>query len=100
MQIHRFVALLASAMLHETRTTTFNLHSASRLLLDVFNMSTSLANNLSAKVEPRNRVEVDGNFLFWPFALGDYLVFHITANHEDNLPDQIHLFRQHQAPFV
>jgi len=47
MQVHGLIRLLAGAVLHETAATTFDLYSASGLLLDMFDVSTTLANDLS-----------------------------------------------------
>jgi hypothetical protein len=69
MQIHIFITLATSTMLHESGTTAFDLDTASGLLLDVLDISTTMTNNLSTKVETRNRLKVDWNLLFWPFTL-------------------------------
>lgn len=69
MQEHRFIAFPASAGLHETRTTAFNLNLAASLLLDVLHVGTALADDLSAEVEARDRFEIDGDPLLGPFTL-------------------------------
>jgi hypothetical protein len=68
-QIHRFVAFGSSVVLHETRSTTLDLNTASSFLLDVFDIRTALTNNLSTEVEADNRLEVHGNLLLGPLAL-------------------------------
>lgn len=69
MQIHLFIALAASPMLHETRSTALNLDTTPSFLLDVLNISTSVANNLSAKVKTWDWFEINWNLLLRPFAL-------------------------------
>lgn len=69
MQIHVFIAFLTSTMLHKSRTTSFNLNAASRLLLNMLDVGTSVTDNLSSKVESRNRFEIDWDLFLGPFAL-------------------------------
>lgn len=69
MQIHRFIAFGSSVVLHEARSTTLDLDTASSLLLDVFDIRTTLAYNLSTEVEANDRLEVHGDLLFGPLAL-------------------------------
>lgn len=69
MEVHRLVALLASVMLDKAGATTLDLDAATSLLLDVFNIGTTVADNLGAEVETRNGLEVDGDLLFGPFTL-------------------------------
>lgn len=69
MQIHVVLALTTGAMLHETRATSFDLDTALSFLLDVFDVSTSMANNLSTKIKTWNRNKINWDFLFRPFFL-------------------------------
>lgn len=46
MKIHRLVGFLPSAVFHETASTTFDLDATASLLLNVFDVSTTLANHL------------------------------------------------------
>jgi hypothetical protein len=68
-QIHIFVALPASSMLHESRTTALDLHAAARFLLDVLNIGAPVTYNLSSQVKAWDRFKTDRNLLLWPFAL-------------------------------
>jgi hypothetical protein len=70
-QIHGFVAFSSSVVLHETRTTTLDLDTASSFLLNMFDVGTALTNNLSTEVETDDRLEVHGNLLLGPLALGN-----------------------------
>lgn len=69
MQIHCLVTFLTSAVIHEARSTTFDLYSTPGFLLDMLNVSTPMTNNLRSQIESRYRFQVDRNPLFWPFAL-------------------------------
>lgn len=60
---------MSSIVFHEARATAFYLHTASGFLLNVLDIRTALAYNLSAQVEARNRLKVYGYLLFRPFAL-------------------------------
>lgn len=75
MQIHRLVAFPAGVMFNKTRSTTFYLDLAVGSLLDMLHISTALADYLGAKVESRERFEVDGNSFFRPFSLQDISIF-------------------------
>lgn len=68
-QIHVLLSLTACCVLDVARSSTFNLHTASCLLLNVFHIRASMADDLCAKVETRDRLKVDGNLLLGPFAL-------------------------------
>jgi hypothetical protein len=69
MQVHGLIALLARAMFSKTRTTAFNLNFAASFLLDMLNVSTTLSHNLSAKIKAWNRLQVNRDVFFRPFAL-------------------------------
>ena len=69
MEIHLLIALSTSAMLYESRVTAFYLYTASGLLLDVLNVSASVAHYLRSQVESGKGFEVDRDTLFRPFAL-------------------------------
>lgn len=51
MEVHVFIALGSSPMLHETRSTTLDLHTTSSFLLDILDISAAVTNNLGAKIE-------------------------------------------------
>jgi uncharacterized protein with von Willebrand factor type A (vWA) domain len=72
-QIHGFIAFSSSVVLHETRSTTLDLDTASSFLLNVFDVGTTLTDNLSTEVESNDRFKVHGNLLFGPLALGKRL---------------------------
>ena len=72
-QIHRLVAFSSSVVLHETGSTTLDLDTASSFLLNVFDVGTTLTDNLSTEVESNDRFKVHGNLLFGPLALGKRL---------------------------
>lgn len=56
-------------MFNEARSATFNLDLAASLLLDMLNISTTLPDYLSTKVESGDWFEVDRKPFFGPFAL-------------------------------
>lgn len=68
MQVHLIITL-AAVGLEETRPTTFDLDATARLLLNMLDVGAPLTDDLSSKVETWDRLEVDWNPLFWPFAL-------------------------------
>lgn len=74
MKIHVLITFAASAMFHKSRATTFDLHSASSFLLDMFDIGTPMTNNLSTEIEPWDRLEIDRDPLLWPFPLHMKLV--------------------------
>lgn len=69
MQIHGLITLVSGIVLHETRPTAFDLNTASSFLLDVFDIGTTLADDLGTEIEARNRLEIHRDLLLWPFAL-------------------------------
>ena len=69
MQIHWLVAFSSGAMFNEARSATFNLDLAASFLLDMLNISTTLPDYLSTKVESGDWFEVDRKPFFGPFAL-------------------------------
>lgn len=69
MQIHWLIAFPSGAMFNEARSATFNLDLAASFLLDMLNISTTLPDYLSTKVESRDWFEVDRKPFFGPFAL-------------------------------
>jgi len=77
MQVHGLVAFPACGGLHKARATAFDLHTASSFLLDVFDISAPMANNLSSQVESWDRFKVDGNPLFRPFAPSKLITFEL-----------------------
>lgn len=69
MQIHGLITLVSGIVLHETRSTAFDLDTASSLLLNVFDIGAALAYDLGTKVKTRNWLEIHRDLLLWPFAL-------------------------------
>lgn len=74
MQVHRFIAFMPGVVLHEARSTAFDLDTASSFLLDVFDIRTTLTYDLSTQVKAGNRLEVYSDLLLRPFALVRMLV--------------------------
>lgn len=93
MQIHVLVALSASALFHESRATALDLDTTSSLLLDVLDVRTAMANNLSAEVEARNGFEIDRDLLFRPFTLFSFQHEQLALHVEYVLLCQTHLAR-------
>ena len=75
MQIHLLITLAAGVVLHEATSTTLDLHSTSRLLLDVLHVAASVANHLGAKIEAGNGFEIDWYALLWPFPAAKCIAF-------------------------
>lgn len=69
MQVHRFIAFLASIVFDKARASTLDLDLAVGFLLDVLDIYSLVTNHLSTKVETGNEFEVDWNFFFRPFPL-------------------------------
>lgn len=69
MEIHRFVTLSVCAMLHEAGVAAFDLNTTAGFLLDMLDVSTTVTYYLCPKIEARDRLEINRNALFWPFAL-------------------------------
>jgi hypothetical protein len=69
MQIHILITFLISAMLEESRATALDLDTASRFLLNVFDICTSVPNNLSTKIKALNWFKINGDLLLRPFTL-------------------------------
>lgn len=70
MKVHGLIAFSTGADLSESRATTLDLDLATRLLLDMLDISAALTNNLCTKVKSWDGLEVDRNAFFGPFALG------------------------------
>ena len=68
MQEHVVLALATGFVLHEPAPATFDLHPASRLRLNVLDITSPLTNHLRAKIKAINGLQIDGNALFGPFA--------------------------------
>ena len=69
MQVHGLVTLSAGRRLNKSRATTFDLHAASGLLLDVFDVCATMADDLCPEVEAWDWLKVDGDLLVRPFSL-------------------------------
>ena len=66
MQIHLLIAFPSSVMFHEATTSSFDLHSTPRLLLDMLHIAATGTYDLRTKVEARDRFEVDRDALLRP----------------------------------
>jgi hypothetical protein len=75
MEIHLLVALHLGVVLLETASSSLDLNSAARLLLDVFYVGPTSSDNLSAQVKSRNGLEVDRDALFGPLAASQVVAF-------------------------
>ena len=72
MKIHILIALSTSTVLHESRAAALYLDTASSFLLDMFDIRTTVSDNLSTEVEAREGLKIDRDLLFRPFALYSY----------------------------
>lgn len=68
-QVHGLLSFTAGRILDISRALTLDLDSAASLLLDMLHVRATMAYNLGAEVEARNRLEGDGDLLLGPFAL-------------------------------
>ena len=68
-EIHGLVALLPRLRLDESGTAAFDLHLTACLLLNILNIVSSTADNLSSQIETTDGFKVDGYLLLGPFAL-------------------------------
>jgi hypothetical protein len=69
MKKHWLVILLTGSRILKLGATALDLHSASSYILDVFDIGTAGAHNLSSEVKAWNGFQVYWNFLFRPFSL-------------------------------
>lgn len=69
MQEHGLVTFLPSARFDESRATALYLNTAAGLLLDMFDIRTTLAHNLGTQIESRNGLQVNWDALVGPFPL-------------------------------
>ena len=79
MEVHCFIALLVRAVFCEARTTTFDLHSAARFLLNVFHISSSMTYYLRSKIEARDRFKVDWNLFLGPLSSAILITFKLLG---------------------
>lgn len=100
MEIHGLIALLASVVLDKAGATTLDLDAAASLLLNVLNIGATVADNLSTKVETRDRFEVDRNLFFGPFTLKRVSVSPVLPQYVTlcKLPFHTHPVQLVQAP--
>lgn len=98
-KIHWLVALSVGTVLREARVAALDLNPASSLLLDVFDISTSMTNYLRSQIESRDRLEVNWDALFGPFALRNVRLAKCTKV-KRVLRVQIHHARPGQALYV
>lgn len=69
MKEHGLIAFPAGVSLHKPRATALDLDLAAGSLLNMFHICASLSDDLSAKVEPRDWLEINRDALFGPFTL-------------------------------
>ena len=90
MEVHNLIAFLTCRMLHETRTATFDLDTATSLLLNMLHVGTSMTNNLSSKIESRKGLKINWNTLFRPFTLFSDQFTPNTLSKKLSLPARTH----------
>jgi len=97
-QIHLLIALPSRVVLHEAAAAPLDLHTASRLLLDMLDVAASCANDLRAQVETRDRFEVDGDLLLRPLTTTERVAFHLRlfSATEAALVDEVGQFLFHE----
>jgi hypothetical protein len=66
---HVLIRLLVRCGFVITRSTTFNLDTAASFMLNMFNISATMAYNLCTKVKAWSGFQIYGNLFFQPFAL-------------------------------
>lgn len=66
---HVFLAFAAGGGLDESRASALDLNTTSSFLLNVLDIGSSVSNDLGSQVEPRDRLELDWDLGFGPFAL-------------------------------
>ena len=69
MKIHGLIALSVCTVLHKAGVAAFDLNTTAGFLLNMLDVSTTVTYYLCPEVETRDRLEINGNALFWPFAL-------------------------------
>lgn len=69
MKEHILVTFVVRRGFKITGTAALDLDTAARLLLDMLYISSAMADNLSAQVEPMNWFQTDWDLLLGPFAL-------------------------------
>lgn len=69
MEVHWLVVLLASARIIEPRSTALDLYTAFSLSLNMFDISAAMSDHLRSEVETWYGLQVDRDFLVWPFSL-------------------------------
>jgi hypothetical protein len=69
MKEHGFIAFPAGVSFHKPGATALDLDLAAGTLLDMFHVCAALSDNLSAKVETRDWLQIDRDALFGPFTL-------------------------------
>ena len=75
MEVHGFVTFLIGTMLGETRASAFDLHTTTRFLLNVLDISTTMTYHLRSKIKARNRFQIDWNLFFRPFSSAILIAF-------------------------
>lgn len=108
MQVHLFVALPASVMLHKAAAATFDLHLSSRLILDILDVAATMTDDLCTQVEAGDRLKVDRNALFRPLATTELvtlegwvlllrlLLLALVTSTEASLVDQVRQLLLHE----
>lgn len=69
MKVHWLIALLVGAVLDESRIASLDLNPTSSLLLNMLDVSTSVANYLRSQIKTLDGLEVDWDALLRPFTL-------------------------------
>lgn len=68
MKVHLLIALGVGVVLDEAASTSLDLNTASRFLLNVLDVAAARSDDLSAQVEPWNGLQINWNALVWPLA--------------------------------
>jgi hypothetical protein len=69
MKEHVFIAFVVGRALEVARSTAFDLHATTSLLLNVLHIRPAVADDLRSQVESLNGFQVNGNSFLGPFPL-------------------------------
>ena len=69
MEEHVFFAFAVRGGLDEARASPLDLNTTTRFLLNMFDIGSSMPDDLGTQVESRDRFELDRDLGFGPFAL-------------------------------
>jgi hypothetical protein len=99
MKKHVVFALLAGRRFDIARAAALDLHTTPRLLLDVLDICTAMANDLRPQVEAGNRLKTNGDALFGPFPSPILIALHtlllLVSATETALVDELGEFLFH-----